>query len=208
MGVKTLSGIMLIALCIAPMTAAPEFRIGPRVTGNHPILGPTAWQDSLGRILLNVVVDQPYWATGLELSYGPFYGFGLRAELAQVRLFTHGGAQVVLMPYGADLTFEPPVHWRVLPYCYFGGQISTNPPYNSSLIDSVTQILPDEGHVHGGLGVKFRLTPRIDLVGEVQAYSFDTRSNVELWLPGIYTNSVEIVGIGRLHVGARFALGK
>src|SRR5512136_1834045 len=108
--------IALIAVAGIVLIAGAEplgLRIGPRLTWN-PNTVIESWagpDDTLGLHPFSMVTDQPYVSAGLEAEYGPFLLFRVRAELAQVRVCTAGGANITLFPLGGDIIVEPPFNW-------------------------------------------------------------------------------------------------
>ena len=154
--------LLLATLCPA---AKPAFRIGPRLTYGIPYSVYEQNDSAFG--VTRVIDQQPYVATGLEVEYGPLFMFRFGLELAQVRFFTHGGADIVAFPLGANVTIEPPVNWRLLPYAFVGGHFGTDFVGRTTLGDSLTMVAPMEQSVRAGIGGRFALTPRIDLYTEI-----------------------------------------
>jgi hypothetical protein len=206
--------ITLIAVAGIVLIAAAEplgLRIGPKVTYNpntavESYYGPS---DTLGLNPLHLVTDQPYVAAGLEAEYGPFLLFRLRAEVAQVRAYTSGGANITLFPLGGDIIIEPPFNWRVLPYAYFGGELVPFSFGSSSLVDSSTVIASPGRHLRAGIGGRVALTPRIDAFAEVQAYSDDlSQLYPEPGIGGFSQSEATLVGLAKAHAGVRFLLAR
>ena len=184
------AGVCLVLAGVA--LAQPTFRIGTKLTTH---LG-DAWSSS-GDTTVREVYEKTSVGPAVEASYGPVFGVLTgRLDLAQVDIFTSGGAAFRLFPMlGLDLMAEPPTQWRVKPYVWVGVRTAG---YTQS--SSVYEFHPDaETHWRGGLGVKYRLTSRIDLFAETQWYARDT------YWGGAMT---EVIGLVNAGIGARFALGK
>ena len=203
------AGVCLVLAGIA--LAGPSFRIGTRVTWH----GGESYQDlydSGGISNARVVYERFSVGPAIEASYGPVWGVLTgKVDLAQWSFSTsgRGGTGFSLFPMvGLDLMAEPPTQWRVKPYAWVGIQTAG---YTQS--SSVYEFHPDAmTQWRGGLGVKYRLTSRIDLFAEAQVYE---RSNYwegaqtfpdGSWVVG--TSTVEAIGIVNAGIGARFALGK
>jgi hypothetical protein len=174
--------------------AGPTFRIGTKLTSH---LG-GAWASS-GDTTVREVFEKPSVGPAVEASYGPAWGFLTgRLDLAQVDIFTSGGAAFRLFPMlGLDLMAEPPTHWRVKPYAWFGVRTQA---YTQPAPSGVYEFYHDsETHWRGGLGVKYALTHGIDLFAETQWYSRDAYGEGPMF---------EAIGLVNAEIGARFSLGK
>jgi hypothetical protein len=157
-----------------------------------------AWSSS-GDTTVREIYEKTSVGPAVEASYGSVFGVLTgRLDLAQIDVFTAGGAAYRLFPMlGLDLMAEPPTQWRVKPYAWVGMRTAgyTQPPFSG-----VYEFYHDsETHWRGGLGAKYALTHIIDLFAETQWYAQDT-----------YCGGAMIEGIGLVsaEVGARFALGK
>lgn len=186
------AGVCLVLTGIA--LAGPAFRIGTKLTTH---LGES--YSSSGDTTMRVVYDKYSVGPAVEASYGPVLGLLTgRLDLAQVDVFTSGGAAFRLFPMlGLDVMAEPPMRWRVKPYAWVGVRTTgyTQPPFTG-----VYEVYHDsETHWRGGLGVKFSLNHRTDLFAETQWYSRDT-----YWEGAMF----EAIGLVHAEIGARFALGK
>ncbi|MCX6844213.1 MAG: hypothetical protein NTX53_18285, partial [candidate division WOR-3 bacterium] len=108
----------------------------------------------------------------------------------------------------AAFDFSAPTQWRVKPYVWIGVRTAG---YTQS--SSVYEFHPDaETHWRGGLGVKYRLTDKIDLFAETQLYQQDNWWDGVDYLDGgawmVGSSMTEVVGLVNAGIGARFALGK
>jgi hypothetical protein len=201
------AGVCLALAGIA--LAEPAFRIGTKLTG-HGGESYSELYDSSGTPDARIVHERPSVGLAVEASYGPVWNVLTgRLDLAQASIFTSGGAGFSLFPMlGLDLMAEPPTQWRVKPYVWVGVRTAG---YTQS--SSVYEFHPDaETHWRGGLGVKYRLTDRIDLFAETQLYARDNWwDGVDYapdgsWMVG--SSMTEVVGLVNAGIGARFALGK
>ena len=186
------AGVCLVLAGIA--LAGPAFRIGTNLTTH---LG-DAWSSS-GDTTVREVYEKTSVGPAVEASYGPVFGVLTgRLDLAQVDIFTSGGAAFRLFPMlGLDLMAEPPTQWRVKPYVWAGVRTTA---YTQQSFSGVYEFYHDsETHWRGGLGAKYTLTHRIDLFAETQWYASDT------YWGGAMT---EVIGLVNAGIGARFALGK
>jgi hypothetical protein len=203
------AGVCLVLAGIA--LAGPSFRIGTKLTWH----GGESWSDlydSSGATDARVVYERFSAGPAIEASYGPVLGVLTgRIDLAQLSFSTsgRGGTGFSLFPMvGLDLMAEPPTQWRVKPYAWVGIQTAG---YTQS--SSVYEFHPDAmTQWRGGLGVKYRLTPRIDLFAEMQTYERDSYWDGAQTLPGgswvVGTSMTEVIGLVNAGIGARFALGK
>jgi len=203
------AGVCLVLAGIA--LAGPSFRIGTKVTWH----GGESWSDlydSSGAPDARVVYERFSVGPAIEASYGPVLGVLTgKIDLAQLSFSTsgRGGIGFSLFPMvGLDLMAEPPTRWRVKPYAWVGVRTAG---YTQS--SSVYEFHPDAvTNWRGGLGVKYRLTDRIDLFAETQWYENNTWwDGVDYgpegaWMVGWST--VEGIGLVNAGIGARFALGK
>ena len=199
------AGVFLVLAGIA--LAGPTFRIGTKLTTH---LG-GAWSSS-GDTTVREVYEKPSVGPAVEASYGPVWGFLTgRLDLAQVDIFTSGGAAFRLFPMlGLDLMAEPPTRWRVKPYVWVGVRTTA---YTQPSFSGVYEFYHDsETHWRGGLGVKYRLTSRIDLFAETQMYARDSYWEGAQTFPDgswvVGTSMIEVIGLVNAGIGARFALGK
>jgi hypothetical protein len=203
------AGVCLVLAGIA--LAGPSFRIGTKLTWH----GGESYQDlydSGGASNARVVYERFSAGPAVEASYGPVLGVLTgRVDLAQLSFSTSGkgGTGFSLFPMvGIDLMAEPPTRWRVKPYAWVGVQTAGYTQWSS-----VYEFHPDAmTHWRGGLGVKYRLTDRIDLFAETQLYARDNWwDGVDYlddgsWIVG--SSMTEVVGLVNAGIGARFALGK
>jgi hypothetical protein len=199
------AGVCLVLAGIA--LAEPTFRIGTKLTSH---MG-GGWSSS-GDTTVREVYDKPSVGAAVEASYGPAWGFLTgRIDLAQVDIFTSGGAAFRLFPMlGLDLMAEPPTQWRVKPYVWVGVRTTA---YTQPAFSGVYEFYHDsETHWRGGLGVKYALTNRIDLFAEMQTYERDEHWDGAQTLPDgawiVGWSTVEGIGLVNAGIGARFALGK
>jgi len=200
------AGVCLVLAGVA--LAQPTFRIGPNVTWH----GGESYMDvldSTGRTIARVIYERFSVGPAVEASYGPVFGVLTgKLDLAQVS-FASGGTGFSLFPMlGLDLMAEPPTQWRVKPYVWVGVRTAG---YTQS--SSVYEFHPDaETHWRGGLGVKYRLTSRIDLFAETQMYERDNYWEGAQTFPDgswvVGTSMTEVIGLVNAGIGARFALGK
>ena len=192
MNVAKTAGVCLVLAGVA--LAQPTFRIGTKLTTH---LG-DAWSSS-GDTTVREIYEKTSVGPAVEASYGSVWGFLTgRLDLAQIDVFTAGGAAFRLFPMlGLDVMAEPPTRWRVKPYVWVGVRTTG---YTQPSFSGVYEFYHDsETHWRGGLGVKYRLTSRIDLFAETQWYARDT------YWGGAMT---EVIGLVNAGIGARFALGK
>ena len=203
------AGVCLVLAGIA--LAGPSFRIGTKLTG-HLGESYSQWEDSAQTLVVREVYEQTSVGPTVEASYGPAWGFlSGRLDLAQVSVFTSGGAAFRLFPMlGLDLMAEPPTQWRVKSYVWAGVRTTgyarmPATPYPVLQHDSET-------HWRAGLGGKFRLTRRIDLFAETQWYARDSYwEGVQMYPDGSFlagSSMTEVIGLVSAEIGARFALGK
>lgn len=191
--------LMLAAASIA--LATPSIRLGVRGTY---LLGSTSagWSDSLGEITRITYADA-YKGVGIEAVCGPIgWAYG-RAELAGVRSFDAGGGALVVFPAaGLDVLAKPQFHWRVLPYVwggghyagYWGKQNNSDPRFS---IHSLYEL-------RAGIGVEYRLSPRVNLFAEIQ-----TLSHLSVLFPSPFRGTGQGVlfksyGVERADVGFRY----
>ena len=203
------AGVCLVLAGIA--LAGPSFRIGTKVTWH----GGESWSDLYdiaGVPIARVVYERFSVGPAVEASYGPVWGVLTgRVDLAQLSFSTTGrdGTGFSLFPMvGMDLMAEPPTQWRVKPYAWVGIQTAG---YTQS--SSVYEFHPDAmTQWRGGLGVKYRLTSRIDLFAEMQTYERDSYWDGTQTFPDgswvVGTSMTEVIGLVNAGIGARFALGK
>ena len=203
------AGVCLVLAGIA--LAEPAFRIGTKLT-YHGVESYSEWPDSTGTPVAREVYDRFFVGPTVEASYGPVWGFLTgRLDLAQVDIFTSGGAAFRLFPtLGLDLLAEPPIRWRVKPYVWVGVRTTA---YGQSPSSSVAEFYRDaETHWRGGLGAKYKLSNRIELLAETQLYARDNWwEGVDYSLneaQGTDESGIEIIGPINAELGARFALGK
>ncbi|MCX6842325.1 MAG: hypothetical protein NTX53_08615 [candidate division WOR-3 bacterium] len=201
------AGVCLVLAGIA--LAGPQFRIGTKLTW-HGGESYSDLYDTAGTPIARVVYERFSVGPAVEASYGPVLGMLTgRLDLAQVSLFTSGGAGFSLFPMlGLDVMAEPPTQWRVKPYVWAGVRTAG---YTQS--SSVYEFHPDAAaHWRGGLGVKFTLNSRIDLFAETQLYQRDNWWDGVDYLDGgawmVGSSMTEVVGLVNAGIGARFALGK
>ena len=203
------AGVCLVLAGIA--LAEPAFRIGTKLTWH----GGESWSelyDTAGAPIARVVYERFSVGPAVEASYGPVLGILTgKIDLAQLSFSTTGrdGTGFSLFPMvGMDLMAEPPTQWRVKPYAWVGIQTAG---YTQS--SSVYEFHPDAmTQWRGGLGVKYRLTSRIDLFAETQMYERDSYWDGAQTFPDgswvVGTSMVEVIGLVNAGIGARFALGK
>jgi len=203
------AGVCLALAGIA--LAGPSFRIGTKLTG-HLGESYSQWEDSAQTLVVREVYEKTFVGPTVEASYGPAWGFlSGRLDLAQVSVFTSGGAAFRLFPMlGLDLMAEPPVGWRVKPYVWIGVRTTG---YTETSTPSLFEFQHDsETHWRAGLGGKFRLTRRIDLFAETQWYARDSYwEGVQMYPDGSFlagSSMTEVIGLVSAEIGARFALGK
>ena len=192
MNVAKTAGVCLVLAGVA--LAQPTFRIGTKLTTH---LG-DAWSSS-GDTTVREIYEKTSVGPAVEASYGPVFGVLTgRLDLAQIDVFTAGGAAFRLFPMlGLDVMAEPPTRWRVKPYVWVGVRTTG---YTQPSFSGVYEFYHDsETHWRGGLGAKYTLTHRIDLFAETQWYASDT------YWGGAMT---EVIGLVNAEIGARFALGK
>jgi len=189
------AGVCLVLAGIA--LAEPSFRVGAKLTTH---LG-DAWSSS-GDTLVREVYEKTSVGPAIEASYGPVWGVLTgRLDLAQIDVFTSGGAAFRLFPMlGLDVMAEPPTQWRVKPYAWVGVRITGYTQPSSSAVHEFYH--DSETHWRGGLGARYRLTPKVDLFAETQWYARDT------YWEGMGTSMSEVIGLVNAGIGARFALGK
>ena len=199
------AGVCLVLAGIA--LAGPTFRVGTKLTTH---LG-EAWSSS-GDTTVREIYEKTSVGPAVEASYGPVLGVLTgRLDLAQVDVFTSGGAAFRLFPMlGLDVMAEPPTQWRVKPYVWVGVRTTG---YTQPTFSGVYEFYHDsETHWRGGLGVKYRLTSRIDLFAETQMYARDSYWEGAQTLPDgswvVGTSMIEVIGLVNAGIGARFALGK
>jgi hypothetical protein len=165
--------------------------------------------DTTQNLQYTMTYDDPYWAAGLEAEYGPIWLFRVRLDLAEARVFWAGAGAIALFPaMGLDLMCEPPVHWRLVPYVWGGGQVIRYFGDQGHNVLDPRFITGTERHIRAGVGARFVLTKTVDLFCEVQAFNEDTYAWVDAdaheaghWLVGA-------IGLGQVHLGARFAVTK
>ena len=203
------AGICLLLAGIA--LAEPAFRVGTKLTW-HGGESYSELYDTAGTPIARVVYERFSAGPAVEASYGPVWGFLTgRVDLAQLSIATSGTPEVgfSLFPMvGLDLMAEPPTLWRVKPYAWVGVQTAG---YSQS--SDVYEFHPDAvTQWRGGLGVKYRLTSRIDLFAEAQMYEQNNSWNGITYFDGgswiVGWSTVEVVGLVNAEIGARFALGK
>jgi hypothetical protein len=203
------AGVCLVLAGIA--LAGPAFRIGTKVTW-HGGESYSDLYDSRGATDARVVYERFSAGPAIEASYGPVLGVLTgRIDLAQLSFSTsgRGGTGFSLFPMvGMDLMAELPTQWPVKPYAWVGIQTAG---YTQS--SSVYEFHPDAvTQWRGGLGVKYRLTSRIDLFAEMQTYERDEHWDGAQTLPDgawiVGWSTVEGIGLVNAGIGARFALGK
>jgi hypothetical protein len=190
------AGVCLVLAGFA--LAGPQFRVGTKLTW-HGGESTSDWLDSTGKTIAREYYEKSFVGPTVEATYGPAWGVLTgKLDLAQVSFFTSGGAAFRLFPMlGLDLMAEPPTQWRVKPFVWVGVRTTG---YTKSPSSEVYEFYHDsETHWRGGLGVKYRMTNRIDLFAETQWYARDT------YLEGAMT---EAGGLVSAEIGARFALGK
>jgi len=202
------AGVCLVLAGIA--LAGPSFRIGTKLTW-HDGSTTSELSDSTGTPLALVSYDKTFVGPTVEASYGPLWNvLSGRIDLAQVSFFTSGGRALRLAPMlGLSLMVEPPTQWRVKPYGWVGLQTTR---YAGMPYSSLPEFQHDEEtHWRGGLGVKYRLTPQIDLLAETQWYADDTWWDGVQVFQGTWIASWTKSGASGLvgaEIGVRFALGK
>lgn len=203
------AGVLLVLAGIA--LAEPSFRIGTKLTW-HGGESYSELYDSAGAPIAKVVYERFSVGPALEASYGPVWGiFTGKIDLAQLSFSTsgRGGTGFSLFPMvGLDLMAEPPTQWRVKPYAWVGVQTAG---YTQS--SSVYEFHPDAmTQWRGGLGVKYRLSSRIDLFAEAQMYERSNHWEGAQTLPDgswiVGTSTIEGIGLVNAGIGARFSLGK
>lgn len=203
------AGVCLVLAGIA--LAEPSFRVGTKLTW-HGGESYSELYDSGGTPAARVVYERFSAGPAIEASYGPVWGILTgRIDLAQLSFSTtgRGGTGFSLFPMvGIDLMAEPPTQWRVKPYAWVGVRTAG---YTQS--SSVYEFHPDAvTNWRGGLGVKYRLTSRIDLFAEMQTYERNSYwDGAQTFADGSWvvgTSMTEVIGLVNAGIGARFALGK
>lgn len=192
--------LFAILVTVIPIFASPSLRIGAKLINDYSGFYITCF-DTTGKELFRVICDDSYWGCGIEAKYGPLFIFCLRLDLAELRIFKAEGGAFVLFPIlGGDIICEPPFKWRVLPYVWGGGQITTYWGGQGTL--DTRFLYGPEYHVRFGIGARYTLSSRIDLFGEIQLFSEDTyRVNGGHWIVGS-------IAVDKIQLGARFALDK
>ncbi len=189
--------------------AGPTLRIGTKLTIHDFGESYMAWEDTIG-VILREMYNKSSIGPAVEASYGPVLGVLTgRLDLAQMDFFTSGGAAFRLFPMlGLDVMAEPPTQWRVKPYAWVG--VRATGYMQSALVRDLYH--DSETHWRGGLGVKYKLTNRIDLFAETQCYSRDTYwEGVMIFPDRTYQPDFmmfEVIGLVNAEIGVRFALGK
>jgi hypothetical protein len=193
-----------VTLATSFALATPSIRLGGRGTS---VLGSSyaGWNDSLGEIT-RITYEDAYAGVGIEAVYGPIsWAYG-RAELAAVRSFFAGGGALIVFPTtGLDVLVEPQFQWRVLPYVWGGGSYAGywGKQDNADPRFSVRSLY----ELRAGIGVEYRLSPRVNLFAEIQVLS-----TLSALFPGPPRGSGQGVlfksyGVERADVGFRYDFG-
>jgi len=189
--------------------ANPTMRVGTKATWHNGFMTST-YLDTAGKPVAQVSYGEPFVGATIEACYGPIAWFSGRLDLAQLSFFTTGGVAFKMFPMlGLDILAEPPFSWRIKPYIWagtrllsYGGLPETQPPKYQH--DS-------EVHYRAGLGLKFRLNPKIEIFAETQLLAYD------LWWDGVIIfddfggasySGLETCTLNSAEIGARFMIGK
>jgi hypothetical protein len=204
------AGVCLVLADIA--LAGPAFRIGTKVTWHGDAGSSRYGYNQFMEPDLVVSYGEEFIGPTVEAEYGPLWDvLSGRLDIAQVSVFTSGGAAFRLFPtLGLDLMVEPPTQWRLKPYAWVGARTTGYAEMPSTRIPTTQH--DSEVHWRGGLGGKFRLTRRLDLFAESQLYAQDW------WWDGVstspegdwstYWTGSTVGGLVSAEIGVRFALGK
>jgi hypothetical protein len=202
-----------ICLTLAGLALAePAFRIGTKLTWRSDAGSSQYGDNQFMEPAVKVSYGQEFVGPTIEAEYGPLWDvLSGRLDIAQVSVFTSGGAAFRLFPtLGLDVMVEPPTQWRLKPYAWIGARTAAYVEMPSTRVPVFQH--DSEVHWRGGLGAKFALTRRIELFAESQLYSQDwwwggVSTFVEGdWFASWTISTVE--GLVSAEVGARFALGK
>ncbi|MEO0071114.1 MAG: hypothetical protein ABIK39_03395 [candidate division WOR-3 bacterium] len=153
--------------------AGPAMRIGTKATW-RPDYGFSGYYDTTGKEVARVSYGAPFVGATIEACYGPVYWFSGRLDLAQFQIFTNGVTAFKLFPMlGLDILVEPPLNWRLKPYLWGGARITS---YSDVFVDNNPPTFPRDSEMHyrAGIGMNFKLTPRLELFGETQFFADDT----------------------------------
>jgi hypothetical protein len=173
------SAVACVTLATSFALATPSIRLGGRGTS---VLGSSyaGWNDSLGEIT-RITYEDAYAGVGIEAVYGPIsWAYG-RAELAAVRSFFAGGGALIVFPTTG----------------YWGKQDNADPRFS---VRSLYEL-------RAGIGVEYRLSPRVNLFAEIQVLS-----TLSALFPGPPRGSGQGVlfksyGVERADVGFRYDFG-
>ena len=194
--------LLVLTVASADCVMAPTLRIGAKLTRSLESQSVT-WNDSLGEVV-RITYRDPYTGASCEVVYGPLSLFSLRMDLAAYEFFDAGGsALAVLESPCLDVLVEPPVRWRVAPYVWagfrmirwWGSQGTPDPRFNGEV----------DHEFHAGIGVRYRLSRRVELFGEsrwLTDYTWLTYAPFRDYPSGYGTTTV--VGLCRAEVGVRY----
>jgi len=200
------TAFLFLGFLVTQAIAGPQLRLGGRVTA-HMSGFQVTYPDTAQNLQYRMTYDDPYWAAGLEAEYGPIWLFRVRLDLAEARMFWAGAGAIAVFPaVGLDLMCEPPVHWRLVPYVWGGGQMTKYLGDQGPTVLDPRFITVTERHVRAGVGARFALTKAVDIFCEVQVFTEDTY----VWLDADAHEAghwlVGSIGLGQVHLGARFSV--
>jgi hypothetical protein len=199
------------SLAVSAASARPALRVGLGVVAEIGEPSYDSYYDSAGVELGRVTRQDPWAGPAFELEYGPVWAFRFRSELAQLRFMYAGGGALTMPGLGLDLMAEPPFPWRLKPYVWVGGQWAL--------------YWGDQGHfdvrfehkrvynLGAGLGGRFVLSDRLEVVAEVEFWRHDMYGPmVDLrWIDegvlGLGYLHDEALGLNRARLGVRLPLG-
>jgi hypothetical protein len=202
------AAFLLLGFFATQALAEPQLRLGGRITA-HASGFQTTYLDTTQNLQYRMTYEDPYWAVGLEAEYGPIWLFRVRLDLAEARVFWEGAGAIAVFPaVGLDLMCEPPVHWRLVPYAWGGGQLTRYFGNQGSRVLDPRFITVTERHIRAGIGTRFVLSKAVDIFCEVQVFNEDTYASVDAYNHEAGHWIVGGIGPSRAHLGARVAVTK
>ena len=202
------AAFLLLVLTATQALAGPQLRLGGRITA-HTSGFQLTYSDTAQKLQYRMTFDDPYWAAGLEAEYGPMWLFRVRLDLAEARVFWEGAGAIAVFPaVGLDLICEPPVHWRLVPYLWGGGQVTRYFGDQGPTVLDPRFITGTERHLRAGVGARFALSKAVDIFCEVQVFNDDTYAWIDAYAHEAGHWMVGGIGFGQAHLGVRVAVTK
>ncbi|MEO0082571.1 MAG: hypothetical protein ABIL25_09860 [candidate division WOR-3 bacterium] len=191
---------VLACVCVAHGAQPGRVLIGGALSANLVSSG-TAYYDSTGRLLYEVVISDPYVGPGFFAEYRPWSNLGFRLNLAEFQCYLKGGCGIMLFPdLDLEASLSPPCAWRVLPYACAGLRFSL---YCGSRPADTRFMFPGNYRLRLGLGSRVRVGSRCELLAELQLYETEKYTGVDpLWGP--YQETVTSVAVDRVRIGLAY----